>query len=225
MQDKSSLSNDETGRPKHTPARNDDRLNLHNPSILSIWRANVDFQPVLSIDVVLKYIAKYVAKAEQKSETYHAMLSCISTNLESEMPAPIAFRKMLTDSLVDHDISAQETCHLLLKLPLSISSRPFVFLNVNHHKFQRVSISPTSVTTSPTYIDAYMARPIQLESMPLIELTQKWTFKASQKNEPWKQRPQKEIVRVSPRFISIPPRDDKSFHEFCWSELILYHPF
>lgn len=132
---------------------------------------------------------------------------------------------MLTDSLVNCDISAQETCHLILKLPLSISSRTFVSLNVNHHKFQCVSISFTSVTTSPTYIDTFMAHPIQLEAMPPIELTKKWTFKVSQKNEQWNQFPQKEIVHVSFRFTCIPARDTKSFHEFCWSKLILYHPF
>lgn len=36
IQDTSTLSI-ESGLPKHTPARNDDRLNLHNPTILSIW--------------------------------------------------------------------------------------------------------------------------------------------------------------------------------------------
>lgn len=101
MQDKSILSNDDNGQPKHTHARNDDHLNLYNPSILSIWRANVDCQSVLSINAVLKYITKYAAKVEHKSETYHAMLSRISTNFEPNKPAPIAFQKILTDTLVD----------------------------------------------------------------------------------------------------------------------------
>ena len=37
------------GHPTYTPARNDDRLNLHNPKILSIWRANVDFQIIFQL--------------------------------------------------------------------------------------------------------------------------------------------------------------------------------
>ncbi|XP_057822399.1 uncharacterized protein LOC131034819 [Cryptomeria japonica] len=225
IQEKSTLSNVENGQPKHTPARNDDHLNLHNPFILSIWRANVDCQPVLSIDVVIKYIAKYAAKAENKSETYHQMLSRISTNFEPDKPAPNAFQKMLLENLVDRDIGAQETCHLLLKLPLSLSSRTFVSLNVNQKNFQCVSISPTGTTTYPNYIATYMERPIHLERMCLIDVTKKWSFNASRKRDQWKERTNPVIVRVSPRFTSIPSKEDKYFQAFCWSELILYHPF
>ncbi|XP_057857720.1 uncharacterized protein LOC131066866 [Cryptomeria japonica] len=223
--EKSSLSNDDNGQPKHTPACNDDRLNLHNPFILSIWRANVDCQPVLSIDVVIKYIAKYATKAENKSETYHAMLSQISTNFEFDKPAPNAFRKMLLDNLVDRDISAQESCHLLLKLPLSLYSQTFFSLNVNQEKFQRVPITSTERTTYPNYIASYMARPIHLERMSLIEVTQKWFFNASRKCDQWKERATPIIVRVSPRFRTIPTKEEKCFQEFCWTELLLYHPF
>lgn len=58
--------------------------------MLSIWRGNIDCQPILSIDAVIKYIEKYVAKEEQKSETYRAMLSRISSSLNGTMPAPTA---------------------------------------------------------------------------------------------------------------------------------------
>ncbi|XP_059074789.1 uncharacterized protein LOC131874875 [Cryptomeria japonica] len=223
--EKSSLSNDDNGQPKHTPARNDDRLNLHNPFILSIWRANVDCQPVLSIDAMIKYIAKYATKAENKSETYHAMLSRISTNFESDKPAPSAFRKMLLDNLVDHDIGAQESCHLLLKLPLSLCSQTFFLKNVNQKNFQRVPITSTERTTYPNYIASYMARPIHLERMSLIEVTQKWSFNASRKHDQWKERATPVIVRVSPRFTTIPTKEEKCFQAFCWTELLLYHPF
>ena len=38
----SSLVIDSNGQNTYTHARNDDRLNTHNPTILSIWHANVD---------------------------------------------------------------------------------------------------------------------------------------------------------------------------------------
>lgn len=53
---------DETSTNKYELTRNDDRLNIHNPEMISIWRANIDCQPVVSCKLVLKYIAKY-AKA------------------------------------------------------------------------------------------------------------------------------------------------------------------
>ena len=68
---------DDQGRKKYDPVRNDDRLNVHNIDLIIMWHANVDFQPVLSWHVVLKYIAKYASKEERRSESYHDMLTRI----------------------------------------------------------------------------------------------------------------------------------------------------
>ena len=70
---------DDQGRKKYDPTRNDDRLNVHSIELLTIWRANVDFQPVLSRYVVLKYIAKYASKSEKRSESYHDTITRISS--------------------------------------------------------------------------------------------------------------------------------------------------
>jgi len=87
----SSLFIDSNGQKTYTPARNDDRLNTHNPTILYIWRANIDCQPVLSIHAVQKYIAKYASKAEKKSETFHDMLRRIVLASPNVEPATSAF--------------------------------------------------------------------------------------------------------------------------------------
>ena len=68
IQATSSLFIDPNGHKTYNPARNDSLLNIHNPTMLSIWRANVDCQHVLSRHVVLKYISKYASKVEPKSE-------------------------------------------------------------------------------------------------------------------------------------------------------------
>lgn len=80
----STLTCDEAGKTKYEPTRNDDRLNVHNPEMLSIWRENIDCQAVTSQDQVLKYIEKYAAKAEKTSETCKEMLTRISTKNQSE---------------------------------------------------------------------------------------------------------------------------------------------
>ena len=46
--------------------------------MLSIWRDNVDYQPVLSRHDVLKYISKYASKVDPKLESYLAILSRIA---------------------------------------------------------------------------------------------------------------------------------------------------
>jgi len=74
----------------HTPLLATMIINNHNPTILSIWRANVDFQPVLSIHAVQKYIAKYASKAEKKnikaSTTCYVELSWLHPLLTQQHP-------------------------------------------------------------------------------------------------------------------------------------------
>ena len=59
LQDHSNLFIDDKGQKKYEHARNDDGLNVHNVPLLSMWHANVDFQPIVSIHVDFKYIEKY----------------------------------------------------------------------------------------------------------------------------------------------------------------------
>ena len=42
------------------------------------------------------------------------------------------YRRLLTETVIERDIGAQETCHMLLKLLLMESSRRFANLNVLH---------------------------------------------------------------------------------------------
>lgn len=84
------------------------------------------------------------------------MLSRVFSNYEADKPTIIAFCKMLIDNLIDHDILAQEASHLLLKLPLSLCSRSFVTLNVNHKYYQHLPISILPTTITKTFISAYM---------------------------------------------------------------------
>ena len=95
------------------------------------WRANVDIKPVLSIHAALQYISKYASKAEPKSVAFTEIFKQIlnKSNLEENSLASI--QKLLLASVSERDISAQETCHLLLSIPLYHSSRQYVSLNLN----------------------------------------------------------------------------------------------
>lgn len=73
----SSLILDQSNNPSYKPTRNDTRLNVHNPTMLAIWRANVDCQLVCSKKAVLQYISKYASKIKQKSENYIDILKHI----------------------------------------------------------------------------------------------------------------------------------------------------
>ena len=59
------LELDDNGNPKFVAIQNDDHLNLHNPTMLSLWRLNIDCKPIISINVVIRYNAKYTSKVEK----------------------------------------------------------------------------------------------------------------------------------------------------------------
>ena len=82
--------------------------------------------------VVLKYIAKYDSKVEGNSKTYHHMLSRITTTSSPQDPTLYAYHHLHPESIVYRDINAQETCHMLQKLPLVAYSWAFIKLNVGH---------------------------------------------------------------------------------------------
>ena len=131
LQATSSLFIDPNGRKTYNPTRNYFLLNIHNPTMLSIWRASVYCQPVLCKHVVLKYISKYASKVEPKLETYHAILSRLAHAAPSESPILHPIKQLLAQTVREWDISAQETCHMLQKLPLVLCRCHFFSLDVS----------------------------------------------------------------------------------------------
>ena len=122
-------------------------------------------------------------------------------------PSIVVIQKFLSETLVDRDIGAQETCHMLQKLHLTISSCTFFSLNVNHKIYKCVSIDNPTSFTSTNFIDAYLSRPSALHSISLIEATRSWSYNAHRKKEKWKPRDPPAIVHVLPCYYLIPSID------------------
>ena len=102
--DHSKLYIDEQGEKKYEPRRNDDKVNTHNRETLMMWRHNIDWHHVLSKHAVTNYIAKYAAKSEKGSETFHNMLMWVSSIQNLNEPATCAYKSLLCESIVDRDI-------------------------------------------------------------------------------------------------------------------------
>ena len=111
------------------------------------------------------------------------------------------------------------------KLPLTVSSHTFLSLNVNQKNYKCVSSDNPTSFTSTNFIDAYLSCPSALHSISLIEAARSWSYNAHRKKEKWKPRDPPTIVRVLPRYYSIPSIDTPLFIDFCRSELMLYKPF
>lgn len=119
------------GRWTYTCRRNDPILNKNNPFIIQLWRANMDIQPVVSIQDVMNYIAKYAAKGEQQSANYEDILHhIVSTECNAGDEVKKAVRKLFVKSVAERDYSAQEIFHILMSYPLYHSSRDFVSITV-----------------------------------------------------------------------------------------------
>jgi len=153
------------------------------------------------------------------------MLSRLWQISTPEAPTITVIQKLLTETIVDRDIGAQEIFHMLQKLPLSLCSRTFLSLNVNNTVFKHVYQDNENPLSTPNFILAYMNKPISLESLPLLEAACSWSFYTCWKKNQWKHIFPPMIVHVLPRYHVIPSFDDLCYSTFCWSELLLYFPF
>ena len=81
--------------------------------------------------MALQYISKYATKVKSRSAAFSEILNQIlsNSNRDDQLLTPV--QKLLVHSVVKRDISAQETCHILLDISLYYSSQPFVSLNLN----------------------------------------------------------------------------------------------
>src|SRR3954451_13709712 len=125
------ICEDQHGQPELVLKRNDPYINPHNRMQLQGWRANVDLKPVLSIHAALQYISKYASKSEPRSAAFSEIFNQILNNSNPNEPSLTSIQKLLLNSVAERDISAQETSHLLLSIPLYRSSHSLVSLNLN----------------------------------------------------------------------------------------------
>ena len=128
------------------------------------------------------------------------MLTRISNVIDSDIPSICAYKKFLAETILERDIGAQETCHMLLKIPLVISSCSFVSDNVGRKILKRVSSNSDNnkFLTGSGFLEHYQNRPPFLEHLSLIETARSWSFSGRHQREPWKPRDTPAIVRVWP---------------------------
>ena len=159
LQPETIISTDEENcEPILVTARNDGLINSYNPVQLSAWRGNVDMQYCVSKHRVIEYITKYATKCEPRSETMKDVYANIVRNLKDDSTALQVVQKLLINSVGERDFSAQETCHLLLQLPLVKSTRDYVILSLDGSRQVQEEQMEDSTTraTAPSILDHYI---------------------------------------------------------------------
>lgn len=218
------IREDNHGRPELVTKRNDPYINPHNRMQLQGWRANVDFKPVISIHAALEYISKYASKAEPRSIAFTEMFNQILNSSKPDDSSLTSIQRLLLNSIAERDISAQETSHLLLSIPLYHSSRSFVSLNLNEQSPRWVRGTGSDETsdgigqTAPQTLNRYWQRDSTFENLSLfkLHLTHKWS------RGEWRRCNKENIVRIWPRPSSL--RDGDQWEEFCRVKVILHIP-
>jgi hypothetical protein len=217
------IHENDRGQPELITSRNDPYVNSHNRVQLQGWRANVDLKPVLNIHAALQYVAKYATKSEPRSSFSEILNKILSESDPSGSSLP-SFQRLLLHTVSERGYSAQETCHLLLGLPLYHSSRTFVILNLNNESHRWLcgteieNVMPNSDVgrTERSPVQKYWDRPVELENLSMFQLYLGYKFY----NGKWKRCEREDVVHIWPR--PSPQRNGPQWNEFCRIKVILH---
>ena len=215
LQDTTAIREDKYGRPELHTARNDGFLNAHDRIQIQGWRANVDKKPVLTIHAALQYIAKYASKSEPRSAAFSDIFGGILRDAGDDDTGLKSFQRLLLHTVAERDYSAQETCHLLLQLPMYHCSRQFITLNLAKNG----SLRRLEGVTGLSPLQNYWNRSEDLENISLFSLN--LTHKVLKGI--WKERGNSNIIiRVFPR--PSPVRNGPDWTDYCRSKVLLHVP-
>ena len=214
----------EDGEPVLFTKRNDGLVNSFNPVQLSAWRANVDMQYCVSRQKVIKYCAKYATKSEPRSQPLKDVFSTIVRSLDENSSSLKAVQKLLINSVGERDYSAQETCHLLLQLPMFRASRDFGVLSLDGSRAVKEQLQEDQPATAPSTLDHYVARPAieSFSHMTLMNYIQQYTTPKELRSEPSRRR--KNVVVIVRPYCS-PDTDGPKYEQYCQQKLMLYNAF
>ena len=214
----------EAGELSLLTARNDSLLNSYNPVQLSAWRANVDMQYIVSRRRVLNYIAKYATRSETRSKGLKGVYGTILKSMKDNGNSLKVVQKLLINSVGERDYSAQETCHLIMQLPMFRASRDFVILSLDGSREVDDKLEEGQVVTVDSQLDHYCARPTsqQFENLTLLQFVERYKL-PKRVGEDLIHRKKEMIVIVHPYCPADP--DGPKFEQHCKQKLMLYQPF
>ena len=124
---------------------------------------------------MIEYITKYATKCESRSQTMKEVYTNIVRNLKDDSSALKVVQNLLINSVGERDFSAQETCHLLLQLPLIKSTRDHTMLSLDgSHQVEEDSTSRAVSSILGHYIHR-VANQI-FEDMTLLSFAQNYSM-------------------------------------------------
>jgi hypothetical protein len=108
---------------------------------------------------VIEYCAKYATKSEPRSQPLKEIFSSIVKSLSEDSSFLKAVQKLLINSVGERDFSAQETCQLLLQLPMFKASTARDPSTLSTLKSREEHLEDDQPATAPSALDQYVSRP------------------------------------------------------------------
>lgn len=201
IQVESRLEADERGVFVYTPKRNDKLLNIYNPFVSKLWRANSDFQVIASEHAIITYITKYASKSEPKSEDLKDVFRHIATTLNANDPASKAITKLLMKILSQRDISACETMHIINEEGLYHCTRTFVSLYICKDQYGILSRDEDQAGEAlkmSKILESYKVRPAEYEGLSLFDFAKTLTPIGRQHPYTYRKNRKHRIVQILP---------------------------
>ena len=199
--------------------RNDSRLNSHNRVMLQHWRANVDLQIIVDVQACARYMTKYAAKGECRSQPVQTLYKSCVEHLNNNSDGRRVLRTALLRSVGERDFSAQETSHMLLSLPLFSCTYNFVTVALNSSRKVTMDDNSGELTLEASALDDYASRDASLAHLNLCQFVSNYHTirgKVTKRSAPV-------IVRTFPSFSSNPQSD--LYDQYCKFQLIKYRPW
>jgi len=126
-------------------------------------------------------------------------------------------------SVGEIDYSAQETCHLLLQLPMYRASQEFFILSLDGSRQDDDRLEEGNErATLDSQIDHYCARPHHMEFLTLLEFVQRLRTPKTVGDTP---TPRKKDVIVIVRPYCSPDPCGPHCEDYCRHNMTLYQPF
>ena len=188
------------------------------------WRANVDMQYVVSRQKVINYVAKYATKSENRSKTLKQVFSNVMKTVKDDGTTLKVVQKLMVSSVAERDLSAQETCHLLLQYPMFRATRDFVILSLDGSREVDDRLKEGAVVTVDSQLDHYRARPTtpQFDNITLLEFVRGYRIPKRVGDDLI--RRQKEVVVIARPYCS-PDSNGPMYEQYSKQKLTMHQPF
>ena len=130
-------------------------------------------------------------------------------------------QKLLINTVGEKDYSAQETCHLLLQLPLFKASRDFIIFSLDGSRAVQDHLEEGQRATALSIVDHYMGRPYfpHFNTMTLLEFARQYKTLGAEPT-----RRTRRIVVIPRPYVSSDPASNK-YEQYCRQSLMQHQPF